>query len=101
MWTAEAVVLDNCAELYLSENSSRLESDLNSSLTCGGQRYNSEQTSSYRQWCIPRSHRSSIFLHQMPLFTKINQESHVHFICKGTYNAHKTYFGKLMYIYDF
>jgi hypothetical protein len=47
----EAVALDNCAELYLSENSSRLESDLDSSLTCGWQSYNSEHTSSYRQWC--------------------------------------------------
>ncbi len=72
---SEAVVLDNCTELYLSENSSRLESDLDSSLTCGWQSYNSEQTSSYRQWCIPPSHRSSIFLRQMPLFSKINQES--------------------------
>jgi hypothetical protein len=30
----EAVVLDNCTELYLSENSSRHESDLDSTLTC-------------------------------------------------------------------
>ncbi len=36
----EAVVLDNCAELYLSENSSRLESYLDSSLTCVWQSYN-------------------------------------------------------------
>jgi hypothetical protein len=34
--TPEAVVLDNCAKLYLSENSSRLESDFDSSLTCVG-----------------------------------------------------------------
>jgi hypothetical protein len=81
--SSEAVVLDNCTELYLSENSGRLESDLDSSLTCGWQSYISEQTSSYRQWCIPPSHRSSSFLRQMPLFlnkctnvfSKINQES--------------------------
>ncbi len=49
----EAVVLDNCAELHLSENSKLTESDLDSSLTCVWWSYNSDQMSSYRQWCIP------------------------------------------------
>ncbi len=96
----EAVVLDNWTELHLSENSSQLESDLDSSLTCGWQSYNSEQTASYRQWCIPPSHHGSIFLRKMPLLlnkcTKSFLQSiknlfHVRHICKRTYNTHNTY----------
>jgi hypothetical protein len=46
---SEAVVLDKRAEFHVSEDLGRLESDLDTSLTCSWQRCNSEQMSSYRQ----------------------------------------------------
>jgi hypothetical protein len=46
----EVMVFNKCAELHLSEDSCRLESDLDSSLTCSWQRCNSES----RPWLIEK-----------------------------------------------